>query len=60
MAVLKVLGGNYGILYRVRVRTQSGDGRNLGFLFNPRGKPTLKFRPSMAPIVTSPNNPPQC
>jgi hypothetical protein len=33
----QVLGGNYGILYRVRLRTQSSDGRNLGFLFNPRG-----------------------
>ena len=35
----QVLGGNYGILYRVRLQTLSSDSRNLGFLFNPRGGP---------------------
>jgi hypothetical protein len=29
-------GGNYGVLYRMHFNTASGDGRNLGFLLNPR------------------------
>ncbi len=28
--------GNYGVLYRIHVNTASGDGRNLGWLVNPR------------------------
>jgi hypothetical protein len=28
--------GNYGVLYRIHLNTASGDGRNLGFLLNPR------------------------
>jgi len=31
------LGGNYGILYRMHLATSSTDGKNLGFLINPRG-----------------------
>ena len=30
------LGGNYGILYRIQIATQSSDGQNLGMLANPR------------------------
>ena len=30
------LGGNYGILYRIHIATQSSDGQNLGMLINPR------------------------
>jgi hypothetical protein len=29
-------GGNYGVLYRIHLNVASGDGRNLGFLMNPR------------------------
>lgn len=32
----QTLSGNYGILYRMHLTTASGDGRNLGFLINPR------------------------
>jgi hypothetical protein len=28
--------GNYGVLYRIHLNAASGDGRNLGFLLNPR------------------------
>ncbi len=31
------LVGNYGVLYRMHLSTNSGDGQNLGFLLNPRG-----------------------
>ena len=31
------LGGNYGILYKIHLTVGYSDGRNLGFLFNPRG-----------------------
>jgi hypothetical protein len=33
----QLLGGNYGILYRMHLSTSSTDGKNLGFLINPRG-----------------------
>ena len=48
----QVLGGNYGILYRVRLRTLSSDGRNLGFLINPRGGPwggAVRASPGITP-----------
>jgi hypothetical protein len=48
----QVLAGNYGILYRVRLRTQSSDGRRLGFLFNPRGGGwggAVKMSPGITP-----------
>lgn len=32
----QTLSGNYGILYRIHLATTSSDGRNLGFLINPR------------------------
>lgn len=32
----QTLSGNYGILYRIHLNTRSSDGKNLGFLFNPR------------------------
>lgn len=33
----QTLAGNFGILYRIHLVTAAGDGRNLGFLLNPRG-----------------------
>lgn len=33
----QTLSGNFGILYRIHLSTASGDGQDLGFLFNPRG-----------------------
>lgn len=33
----QTLSGNFGILYRIHLSTTSSDGRNLGFLINPRG-----------------------
>ncbi len=33
----QTLSGNFGVLYRIHLSTASGDGQNLGFLFNPRG-----------------------
>lgn len=32
----QTLSGNYGILYRIHLNTVSSDGRNIGFLINPR------------------------
>ncbi|CAN5707466.1 hypothetical protein BH20ACI3_BH20ACI3_03200 [soil metagenome] len=31
------LRGNFGVLYRMHISTKSSDGRNFGFLINPRG-----------------------
>ncbi|HWP99594.1 MAG TPA: hypothetical protein VNK92_03905 [Vicinamibacterales bacterium] len=33
----QTLAGNYGVLYRMHLAAASSDGRNLGFLLNPRG-----------------------
>jgi len=33
----QVLGGNYGICYRIHLTNSSSDGHNFGFLINPRG-----------------------
>lgn len=33
----QTLAGNYGVLYRMHLATASSDGRNLGYLINPRG-----------------------
>lgn len=33
----QTLSGNYGILYRIHLSTSSSDGKDLGFLMNPRG-----------------------